>query len=164
VERRGQAAGVPLAAWRRRIGWVSPELQGEYLERVTLLELVGSGLRASVGLDRPLATRQRQAARAALRRVGLRCDPGRDASQLSYGQRRLAFLARALVAAPEALLLDEPLTGLDAPTRARLLALLARLAAEGVQLVVAAHHAADLPAAVNRVLTLHAGSATAGPR
>jgi molybdate transport system ATP-binding protein len=160
VCRRGHARGRPLSGWRERIGLVTPELQADYFERLTLLELVASGRRASIGLAWPASARERALARAALRRTGLKVDPRRDARDLSYGQRRLALVARALVRRPEALLLDEPLTGLDAPTRARLLRLLDRLAGEGVQLVVAAHHAADLPRAINRVLVLRAGRAT----
>ena len=162
LKRRGHARGTPLSEWRQRLGFVSPELQADYFERLPLLELVASGRRASIGLAWPASARERAQARAALRRAGLKVDPRRDARDLSYGQRRLALAARALVRRPEALLLDEPLTGLDAPTRARMLRLLDRLAGEGVQLVVAAHHAADLPAAINRVLRLRAGRAFVG--
>ena len=161
VRRRGHARGTPLSGWRQRVGLVSPELQADYFERLTLLELVASGRRASIGLAWPVSARERVQARAALRRVGLTLDPRRDARDLSYGQRRLALVARALVRRPEALLLDEPLTGLDAPTRSRVLRLLDRLAAEGVQLVVAAHHATDLPRAINRLLVLRGGRALA---
>ena len=161
VRRRGHARGTPLSGWRQRIGLVSPELQADYFERLTLLEFVASGRRASIGLAWPASARERAAARAALKRAGLKVDPRRDARDLSYGQRRLALVARALVRRPEALLLDEPLTGLDAPTRVRLLRLLERLADEGVQLVVAAHHATDLPRAINRLLVLRGGRAVA---
>ena len=164
VRRRGHARGTPLSGWRARIGLISPELQADYFERLTLLDLVASGRRASIGLAWPASAREHAQARAALRRVGLKVDPRRDARDLSYGQRRLALVARALVRQPQALLLDEPLTGLDAPTRARMLRLLDRLAGEGVQLVVAAHHAADLPRAINRVLALRAGHAVARAR
>ena len=162
LQRRGHARGTPLSEWRQRLGLVSPELQADYFERLPLEELVASGRRASIGLAWPASAGERALARAALRRTGLKVDPRRDARDLSYGQRRLALVARALLRRPEALLLDEPLTGLDAPTRARMLRLLDRLAAEGVQLVVAAHHAADLPDAINRVLRLRAGRAFVG--
>ena len=60
---------------------------------------------------------------------------------------------------PEALLLDEPLTGLDAPYRARVRALLSALARAGVQLVVAVHHHGDLVPEVRHVLALRGGIA-----
>jgi molybdate transport system ATP-binding protein len=159
IRRRGHAPGSHIEGWRRRVGLVSPELQAEYLARVSVGEFVASGLTASVGLDHRPTTRELRLARAALAGVGLDVDPSRPAAELSYGQRRLALLARALVLRPEALLLDEPLTGLDAPYRAQLRALLSALARAGVQLVVAAHHASDLVPEVGHVLALRSGVA-----
>ena len=157
IVRRNHPAGTHIEHWRRRVGFVSPELQTEYLERVSVLELVASGLRASVGLDGPVTSAERSRALQALATAGLRVDPARAARALSYGQRRLALIARALVLRPEALLLDEPLTGLDAPLRARVQKLLSGLARAGIQLIVAAHHASDLVPEIAHVLTLSAG-------
>jgi molybdate transport system ATP-binding protein len=161
VLRRGQPRGSHIEQWRRRVGLVSPELQAEYLAAVSVEELVASGLAASVGLDGPPTAGERRRARAALAAVGLDVDPSRPAATLSYGQRRLALFARALVLRPEALLLDEPLTGLDAPFRARVRALLSALARAGVQLVIAVHHRGDLVPEVTRRLVLGSGRARA---
>ena len=164
VERRGHPPGSHVELWRRRVGWVSPELQAEYLARVSLAEFIVSGLHASIGLQqRPTRSELRRAA-AALDRVGLDVPPVRAAAELSYGQRRLALFARALVAAPEALLLDEPLTGLDAAVRTRVRILLSTLATAGVQLVMATHHASDLVPEINHVLALAHGRARARRR
>ncbi len=162
-ERRGHPEGTHVEEWRRRIGWVSPELEAEYLAEVSITDLIVSGLDASVGLDRPAGAAQRRAARRALARVGLDVDPARGARELSYGQRRLAFFARALILEPEALLLDEPLTGLDARMRASVRSLLSRLAAEGVGLVMATHHERDLVPEIRQVLVLGEGRALARP-
>jgi molybdate transport system ATP-binding protein len=159
VIRRGHARGTPLEAWRRRLGFVSPELQAECLAPASVEELVVSGLRASVGLNSPATPAERRAARAALARVGLKIDPRRQSRELSYGQRRLSLIARALCGRPEALLLDEPFAGLDGQARARVGRLLRRLAAQGVQLIVAAHHREDLPPVIHRVLELRNGRA-----
>ncbi|HXQ64598.1 MAG TPA: AAA family ATPase, partial [Steroidobacteraceae bacterium] len=99
-----------------------------------------------------------------LERVHLRVDPARAARQLSYGQLRLALIARALVRGPQALLLDEPLTGLDAGHRVRVRRLLTDLAADGVQLIMAAHHPGDLVPEIGHVLTLAAGRASSRRR
>ena len=159
IVRRGHAPGSHIEGWRRRVGLVSPELQAEYLARVSVGEFVVSGLSASVGLDHRPSARELARARAALAGVGLEVELARPAAELSYGQRRLALFARALLLRPEALLLDEPLTGLDAPYRARVRTLLSALARAGVQLVIAVHHASDLVPEVRHVLALRAGAA-----
>ncbi len=164
IARRGHASGSHIELWRRRVGFVSPELQAEYLAGVSVEELIVSGLHASVGLERPPNRRERARAGEALRRVGLAVAASRPARELSYGQMRLALFARALVTRPEALLLDEPLTGLDTALRRAVRALLSRLAAEGVQLVMATHHPADLVPDIGHVLSIAGGSARVGTR
>ncbi|MGC3996669.1 MAG: ATP-binding cassette domain-containing protein [Anaeromyxobacter sp.] len=64
---------------------------------------------------------------------------------LSYGELRKLLLARALAPAPEALLLDEPLAGLDPGARAFTQGALERAAAEGVAVVSVSHHLDELP-------------------
>ena len=80
---------------------------------------------------------------------------------------RRVLLARAMINSPRLLLLDEPFTGLDAPSRKRVRAHLQRLADSGVQLVMGTHHRSDLVPAINRVLWLEKGKikgVTSAPR
>lgn len=159
VRRRGHAPGEHIESWRRRVGYVSPELQMEYLDDVTAEDFVVSGERLSFGLLWPTSTAERRRARAALKLVGFTSDYTTSIRQLSYGQKRLALFARAMVLNPEALLLDEPLTGLDAPYRGKIKAFLSACARGGVQLVVVAHHRTDLLPEINRCLEIRAGAA-----
>jgi len=157
VVRRGYEMGVHIEEWRRRLGFVSPELQTEYLDDLSVEDFVVSGERLSFGLlHRPTAAERRRA-RAALELVGFSGPVSTSVRVLSYGQRRLALFARALVLKPEALLLDEPLTGLDAPFRAQVRGLLSALAQSGVQLLVAAHHATDLVPEIAHLLEIRQG-------
>jgi len=155
--RRGQPRGTPLEQIRRSIGWVSPELQAGYDAGSTLEEIVVSGLRDSVGLDQPPTRRERSRARDALRAVGLAALARRRPREVSYGELRLALLARAFVKRPRLLLLDEPFTGLDPARRANLRDALSSLARHGTQLVVAVHHLDDLPREVSWRLHLRHG-------
>jgi ABC-type Mn2+/Zn2+ transport system ATPase subunit len=82
---------------------------------------------------------QRRAARAALAAVGLREQANATFGDLSGGQRQRVLVARALVQDARVILLDEPFTGLDAPSAERLEALLADLAAEGRGVMIATH-------------------------
>jgi ABC-type Mn2+/Zn2+ transport system ATPase subunit len=82
---------------------------------------------------------QRRSARAALAEVGLREEAHTTFGDLSGGQRQRVLVARALVQDARVILLDEPFTGLDAPSTERLEALLATLAAEGRGVMIATH-------------------------
>ena len=161
--RREQPAGTPLDEIRRHIAIVSPELQADYEPGSTVEELVVSGLRDSVGLDRPATRRERSMAREALESLGLLPLAGRRTREVSYGQLRMALFARAFVKRPELLLLDEPFTGLDPSRRRGLRRELSGLARGGTRLVVAIHHRDDLPREVNRRLHLKKGRGVVSP-
>lgn len=157
VLRRGHPPGTPLDDIRAGIGLVSPELQAEYDAGSTLEEIAVSGLRGSVGLDEPATPAERRAARRALALLDLEPLADRRPREVSYGELRLALIARAWVHEPGLLLLDEPFTGLDPARRAQLKAALTRLARRGTRLVMAVHHHDDVPPVVNRRLHLVAG-------
>jgi ABC-type Mn2+/Zn2+ transport system ATPase subunit len=97
---------------------------------------------------------QRRAARAALAAVGLAEQAHATFGDLSGGQRQRVLVARALVQDARVILLDEPFTGLDAPSSERLEALLGELAAEGRGVMIATHDV-DQARGWDRVLCLN---------
>ena len=155
IERKGFPAGTPIAAWKRQVGYVSPELQTDYTVEVTVLDLVASGRHASIGLVDPATVRDLKAARRWLRFFRLLSVAGRRPRELSYGQLRRALIARTLAGQARILLLDEPLTGLDPRQRAIVKRLLERLMRKQVTMVIAVHHPEDLPRGMTHGLRLH---------
>jgi molybdate transport system ATP-binding protein len=160
VERRGVPFGTHIEAWKKRVGFVSPELQAEHFRAQDIEEIVISGRYASVGLNDPPTRADRRAAEQWLGFFGLESLASRKPGAVSYGQLRLALIARAMVRHPELLLLDEPFTGLDADLHGHVLGLVDRLAQAGTQVVMAVHHESDLIPSINRVLRILPGGRT----
>ncbi len=90
--------------------------------------------------------------------LGLERVRGKRVSQLSYGWRKRADLARALISSPSLLLLDEPFTGLDEEASQRLVDMLQELGREGIAVVMAAPRPDDeYTGLASRVLRLVEG-------
>ncbi len=159
IERRGIAPGVPLSEFRRRCAIVAPHLQADYPRESRALAVVVSGLYSSIGLDEPPTADETLAARRALRQFGLASRAGRTLAVLSYGQARRVMFARAAVASPELLLLDEPFAGVDAATRRALRRGVEALVAAGTAVVMASHHRDEWPDNASHELELKAGRA-----
>lgn len=157
VWRRGHRPGTPLQEFQRRVGRVSPELQAALPRQQTALDCVVAGLRGAFRLDGASRLSERRAAMQALRRVGALRLAARRCGELSYGQARRVLFARALGGHADILLLDEPYTGLDAPTRVRLRALVDNLAGMERSIVIATHHRDDWPRHATHELALRAG-------
>ncbi len=164
IRRRGIEPGVPLEQFQKRCGWVAPHLHSLHPAGQSLLDLVVSGLRASVGLDAAPSRGECRRAEAALAEFDLAPRAAAKFGVLSYGQARRALLARASVTRPALLLLDEPCAGIDTTTRARLIGDIDRLISAGAAVVMSTHHRDEWPAGTTHEIELVAGRAAyAGP-
>ncbi len=96
-------------------------------------------LRAALRLDRAEEARTRAEAAKAIERCGLAAHLHDGAGSLALGQQRIVEIARALMAAPTLLLLDEPAAGLRFLEKQELAALLRSLRAEGMTILLVEH-------------------------
>lgn len=144
------AAGVWVSPQRRRVGVV--------FQDDALFPHLTVGANVAFGLG-GLPAREREArAAAVLRLVGLSGLARRRPATLSGGQRRRVALARALAPQPRLLLLDEPLSGLDAPARAEIQGELRRLVrVRGVPAVLVTHDRAEALALGDRLAVVVGG-------
>jgi molybdate transport system ATP-binding protein len=159
IERAGIEPGVPLQAFKERVGLIAPHLQADHPLDLTVNEVVQSGRHASIGLNDAPTAADRVAARRALRAFGLTALGARTLRELSYGQMRRVLFARACVRDPALLLLDEPFSGLDGPTRRELSARLEAMVAAGTAVVMTTHRRAEWPHCATHELELAQGEA-----
>lgn len=140
-----------MRPYRRRMQMTFQDPKAALDPRMTARQAVGEAL----DLHRPAYGRPQREERldSLLARVGLgREHLGRYPHQLSGGELQRLNLARALAAEPELLVLDEPVSALDPPARARLLELLEGLRENrGLTLMLIAHDPALLGRLAHRV-------------
>jgi molybdate transport system ATP-binding protein len=158
IVRAGIVAGVPLEIFKRTVGLVAPHLQADHPRALTVAEVVQSGRHASIGLVAAPSSADRTAARAALGFFGMGGFAARPLAELSYGQMRRVLFARAWAGKPPLLLLDEPYSGVDAPTRHALMRHLDELIAAGTTVVIATHNREEWPVGTTHELALSKGS------
>jgi iron complex transport system ATP-binding protein len=147
-----------MRALRSRIGLVDPSMR--ILDWLNAEEVVLTGLKNTIWPryeDWSEADYAR--ARELLYLVGCGDFAERELKTLSHGERQRIRIARALIAAPELLLLDEPATGLDFPAREALLLAMdsLRQSHPALPIVMVSHHLEELPTTISHVLLLRGG-------
>jgi molybdate transport system ATP-binding protein len=161
IQRDGSYANVKVADIRRSVALISDDEQLRYDWSIPVLDVVSSGFFASVGLMRKPSAEQMRTARGLLEDFGIAQLAQRPFLELSFGQRRLVLVARALVRVPRLLILDEALNGFDRDVRARILHRVEELAAAGTSVVMIGHHESDIPDWVRSELRLEGGRVAA---
>jgi len=150
-----------LGSVRHRLGYVPQLASIDVRFPVHVIDVVLMGRYGQIGLLRRPSAADRDAARAALARVGMADLADRQIGQLSGGQRQRVLIARALAVEPEILLLDEPATGVDPVTSNSLYELLNQLHEEGITILMVSHDVGvvseyvDQVACLNRRLVVH---------
>jgi manganese/iron transport system ATP-binding protein len=113
-------------------------------------------------LRRPRAADE-EAVTAALARVNMSAYRHRQIGELSGGQKKRVFLARALAQDAQVILLDEPFTGVDVKTEEQIIALLRDLRKEGRVMLVATHNLGSVPEFCDRVVLVKGTVLAHGP-
>jgi ABC-type Mn2+/Zn2+ transport system ATPase subunit len=130
---------------------------------VTVWDVVMMGRYPRLGFMRRPGARDRELVERALEQVRMQDDRNRPIGALSGGQRQRVFLARALAQEPSILLLDEPVSGVDAPTQHFIFELLEQLCACGRTALVASHDLSCVAQRFSQVLLLNRRMVGFGP-
>jgi molybdate transport system ATP-binding protein len=157
----GMRRGSGESIWdiKRKIGVLSPEFQIGYREALRASDVVLSGFFDSIGLYRQPTPDQRAQARYWIEVLRAEDLAEQDFTRLSYGQKRIILLARALVKSPQMLLLDEPCQGLDYENRQRLIDTVSAVAQKtGTQILYVTHRKNEFPACISHILEFRKSS------
>ena len=157
---------------RSQLGIVSADLHQRFVGgnsegRITGEAAVLSGFLASDGILRygVVTDDMRRRAGEALDRMGAGHLRRRWLDELSSGEARRVLLARALVTAPRALVLDEPTTGLDLVARHDFMERVRQIARDGTTIILITHHVDEIIPEIERVILLREGRiAASGPK
>jgi iron complex transport system ATP-binding protein len=148
---------------RRHLGFVSSEIDHHFTvgrsARLNALHCVLTGFfSAELDPDPSDITRaMREDAEQALEWFQVNSKSSKAIGHMSTGERRRVLLARAMVQKPQAIVLDEPTTGLDILARADLLRILNQLAGARTQVVLVTHHLEEILPSIQRTILLKAG-------
>lgn len=131
----------------QRIGYVAQQQEIQWDFPATVRDVVLMGCARRIGWFRLPTRRYSQIVDQALAQVNMSNFADRQIGELSGGQRRRAFIARALAQDANLLILDEPFSGVDASAQAELLDVLDQLNRDGMTILLSTH---DLDLAFRR--------------
>jgi ABC-type Mn2+/Zn2+ transport system ATPase subunit len=146
-----------------RVAFVPQRLDLEPSFPATVRDVVRMGRYGELGLWRRFGPRDLDLVDDALASLGVAALADRRFGDLSGGERQRALLAQAKAQEAEVMLLDEPFTGLDAPTRATLMRELASWREQGRTVVVATHDLQSASRDFDYVLALNRRLVEFGP-
>lgn len=143
---------------RKKIGWVSSYLMEKLPENDSPVDIVVSGKFASFGVYEKITNEDRKKASAILEFLGCGYIKDRSITVLSQGERQKILIARALMADPMILLLDEPCTGLDMKARQNMLDSVSKICRENkATIIYVTHHINEIVPEIKNVLLLKEG-------
>jgi manganese/iron transport system ATP-binding protein len=151
AQRRNRVAYVPQA---EEVDWNFPV-------RVQDVVMMGRfGHMNFLRIPRPI---DHEKTASALARVDMSDYANRQIGELSGGQKKRVFLARALAQEGEVILLDEPFTGVDVKTEEAIVALLRALRDEGKVILVSTHNLGSVPEFCDRTVLVKGTVLASGP-
>jgi manganese/iron transport system ATP-binding protein len=165
--RQGQVriCGLPAQAALKRntVAYVPQSEDVDWNFPVLVEDVVLMGRYGHMGFLRIPSAKDRRRVDEALDRVGMGAYRRRQIGELSGGQRKRVFLARALAQEGKIILLDEPFTGIDVKTESEIIQLLRELRAARHLVLASTHNLGSVPDFCDRVVLVNRTVLAAGP-
>jgi len=146
---------VPAAIKRNLIAYVPQSEDVDWNFPVLVEDVVMMGRYGHMNMLRRPRAADLRAVDEALARVGMSAFRHRQIGELSGGQKKRIFLARALAQDGRVILLDEPFTGVDVKTEDAIITLLDALRAEGRVMLVSTHNLGSVPEFCDRTVLIN---------
>ncbi|RYG58110.1 MAG: manganese/iron ABC transporter ATP-binding protein, partial [Alphaproteobacteria bacterium] len=157
--------GMPVAEALKNnlVAYVPQSEEVDWNFPVLVEDVVMMGRYGHMGMLRIPKKADHDAVEAALRRVNMTEFRKRQIGELSGGQKKRVFLARALAQDGRVILLDEPFTGVDVKTEDQIIALLRELRDEGRVMLVSTHNLGSVPEFCDRTILVKGTVLAYGP-
>lgn len=154
---------VRAALKQKLLAYVPQSDEVDWNFPILVEDVVLMGRYGHMGFLRLASSEDRSAVDTALERVELSALRKRQIGELSGGQKRRMFLARALAQASPVILLDEPFAGVDVKTEEAIITLLAELRGEGRVILVSTHNLGTIPEFCDHLVLVNKRVVAAGP-
>ena len=154
---------VEQALRQNLIAYVPQSEEVDWTFPVLVEDVVMMGRYGHMGFLRRARPADRKAVEQALARVDMANYRHRQIGELSGGQKKRVFLARALAQGASVVLLDEPFTGVDVKTEAAIIDLLRQMRDEGRVMLVSTHDLGSVPEFCDRVVLVKGTVMAHGP-
>lgn len=157
--------GLPVrqALSQNLVAYVPQAEEVDWSFPVLVEDVVMMGRYGHMGFLRRARPADRKAVDDAMARVGISEYRHRQIGELSGGQKKRVFLARALAQEARVILLDEPFTGVDVQTEQAIIALLRQMRDEGRVMLVSTHDLGSVPEYCDRVVLVKGTVLASGP-
>ena len=146
---------VSIARSRNQVAYVPQSEEIDWNFPVLVQDVVMMGRYGHMNMFRIPRQKDRDMVSLALERVGMEKYRNRQIGELSGGQKKRVFLARALAQESEVILLDEPFTGVDVKTEEQIMALLREMREEDKVILVSTHNLGSVPQFCDRAVLIN---------
>ena len=154
---------VAKALKNKVVAYVPQSEEVDWNFPVLVEDVVMMGRYGHMNFLRIASKRDKQLVTQALERVNMQDFRKRQIGELSGGQKKRVFLARALAQEGDVILLDEPFTGVDVKTEEQIITLMRELRDEGKVMLVSTHNLGSVPEFCDRTVLIDGTVLAAGP-